>query len=138
MSKLNGIYIEYHDSLSMDAFRAWVYKDGVNILATDHELLKSLTNNSEYQLDNALRNIKHYGGYNITMVRSCSYYHTIGLIDAIKIIKSKYPELNIFAFDMGWYTFPQEWRSVKNFFTNLTSDSITMIDGKSEDYFKTI
>lgn len=128
-NNMTGIYVEYHDSLSWDAFKVWVYQNGNNLL-DNMDLLKALCNNSEYQLEDALKEKKRTGGIRVMLMTSSSHYNTVGLRDAVRIIKNIYPELPVKCFTEGWYTFPGQWKEVGDYFTKHLSPEVEMVEGR--------
>lgn len=78
----DGIYIHYHDHLSMDAWKVWIVVNGA-IIDGDNDVI---------------------------MYNDCTYYGTKGILSTVRDFKSKYPDLKSFVLDCSWYTFPMEYR----------------------------
>ena len=113
-----SLYIVYADSLHCDGFRFYAYKDGVNLFKEDAALLNAVCNSNQYYVKDALTRLNNWGWnyIEVTMVGDSAYYGTIGLNHALEIVLSKYPELEVKCFSLGYYTFPRDWKDVGDFF----------------------
>ena len=104
----NGIVVEYHDNLNMDAFNVYVRKDGQTVKIDTKYHYKW----SNEQKKEVITEDKVEGGLGVAsdyirvlMTTSSSYYGTAGLKDMLKLLEEKYG-LPSYFLNIGWYTFP--------------------------------
>lgn len=135
----SGIFIEYHDHLSCDAFKILVLDNGVNVLKNDPlevEVVGSYTGKqyiakleSKYNNDYIEVNFVH------------SYDGDLCLVKAIKELHAKYSNLPIYCFTEGFYTFKGEYKNVQELFNDIFSKylrgmSFEFIPGTMGEFLK--
>lgn len=110
----NGIVVEYHDHLNMDAFNVYVRKDGQTVKIDTRyryrwsDEQKKAVFTEEKRPDTASDSIE------VIMMSSSSYYGTVGLKDILKLLEEKYG-LPSYFLNIGWYTFPGAYLDSSNF-----------------------
>ena len=110
----NGIVVEYHDHLNMDAFNVYVRKDGQTVkIDTKYRYRwsdeqKKAVFIEEKRPDTASDSIE------VLMMSSSSYYGTVGLKDILRLLEEKYG-LPSYFLNSGWYTFPSAYLDSSNF-----------------------
>lgn len=127
---MTGIYIEYHDHLSCDAFRVWAYRNGENLL--NENIFNLLTKNRYYKEDMEM-DVYRFKGIEVSMIGDCAYYGTTGLKTTVEVLKKEFPDLQVKCFKKGWYTFPQEYREVGNYFLECLPLEVEMIEGNMSE-----
>lgn len=107
----NGIIVEHHDSLNMDAFNVRVRKDGKDVPFTEDYRYPYYTDK-----DRSIKTVpleKETNTLRVIMVGDSEYYRSVGLKSTVRILLEKHYNLPVYFLDLGWYTFPCEYRPVK-------------------------
>lgn len=120
----NGIIVEYHDSLSMDAFNIRVRKDGRDMAFTEDYSYPYYTDKDKsiktHPLEHETNELR------IIMVGNSEYYRSVGVKSTVQILlEGKYYNFPVYFLDLGWYTFPQKHLEVKESMLNCLPDWIT-------------
>ena len=114
----NGIVVEYHDHLNMDAFNVYVRKDGQTVkIDTKYRYRwsdeqKKAVFTEEKRPDTASDSIE------VIMMSSSSYYGTVGLKDMLKLLEEKYG-LPSYFLNIGWYTLPIAYLDSSKFIKSI-------------------
>lgn len=103
----DGIYAFFCDHLSMDANLVLVVKD--------HEIVtpKKLEFGEGESVVFAKADWRK-GILELLMDSNSGYYGSIGFSTGIRILKEMFPGLKTRYCNVGWYTFPQEWKEIKS------------------------
>lgn len=110
----NGIVVEYHDHLSMDAFRVYVRKDGQTVkIDTKYRYRWSDEQKREVVIEDKLEGPASES-IEVCMMTSSSYYGTVGLEDMLYRLEKKY-EVPSYFLSIGWYTFPYAYRDSSDY-----------------------
>lgn len=105
----NGIVVEYHDHLSMDAFRVYVRKDGQTVkIDTEYRYKWSDEQKREVVIEDKIEGAASES-IEVCMMTSSSYYGTLGLEYTLYLLEKKY-EVPSYFLSIGWYTFPSAYR----------------------------
>lgn len=123
----NGIIVEFHDHLSMDAFIIRVRKDGKDVPFTESYRFPYYTAKDRSIQVKPLE--KETNELEVIMVSDSEYYCSVGLYSTIKMLEKKHYGLPVYMLDLGWYTFPNKYMKVGESW--LESDRIP--DWLSED-----
>lgn len=123
----SGIFIEYHDHLSCDAFRILVLDNGVNVLKNDPLEVEATYRYSGNKYIAKLE--PKYGDYiEVDLVHS--YGGDLCLTKVVKELHAKYSNLPIYCFTEGFYTFKGEYKNVQDVFNKIFSERLKNLSFK--------
>lgn len=105
----DGIYAFFCDHLSMDANLALVVKD--HELVTPKELELEIGENRGHF---RAREGRYKGTIELLMDSNSEYYGSMGFSTGLRLLKEKFPGMKTYYCNVGWYTFPQEWREIED------------------------
>lgn len=121
----DGIVVEYHDHLSMDAFKVYVRKGGKTVkIDTGYRCKRSNEEKREVIIEEKLEDGTATECLEVCMTTSSSYYGTAGLQDILPRLKKKY-EVPIYFLNIGWYTFPHAYRDLSNYYESIKRNGRT-------------
>lgn len=124
----SGIFIQYHDHISCDAFRILVLDNGVNVLKNDPLEVEVMSGYTGKQYITKLE--PKYNNDYIEVDFVHSYSGDLCLVKAVKELYAKYSNLPIYCFTEGFYTFKGEYKNVQEFFNNIFSKYLKGISFK--------
>ena len=110
----DGIVVEFHDHLSMDAFRVYVRKDGQTVkIDTKYRYRWSDEQKREVVIEDKLEGAASES-IEVCMMTSSSYYGTVGLSDMLRRLSKKY-DVPAYFLSIGWYTFPSAYLNASDY-----------------------
>ena len=111
----DGIVVEFHDHLSMDAFKVCVRKNGETIgIDTSYRCKWSNEERREVIVETKLESGTERKSIEVCMMTSSSYYGTVGLSDMLRRLSKKY-EVPAYFLSIGWYTFPSAYLNASDY-----------------------
>ena len=121
----NGIVVEYHDHLSMDAFNVYVRKDGQTVkIDTKYRYRWSDEQKREVIIEDKLEGAASES-IEVCMITSSSYYGTVGLEDMLYRLEKKY-EVPAYFLSIGWYTFPCAYLNASDYIDCIRRHGISI------------
>lgn len=136
----SGIFIESHDHLNCDAFRILVLDNGVNVLKNDPLEIEC---EGQYSAKQYIEKLEPKYGNDYIEVNYVGnlWEKSLCLINVVKALNMKYPELPIYCFTMGWNTWKGEYENVQKFFNDIFSKylrgiSFEFIPGTMGEFLK--
>ena len=136
----SGIFIESHDHLNCDSFRILVLDNDVNILKNDPLEIEC---ESQYSGKQYIENLEPKYGNDYIEVNYVGdlWEKSLCLINAVKALHIKYPELPIYCFTMGWNTWKGEYIDEQKAFNRIFSEylrgiSFEFIPGTMGEFLK--
>lgn len=135
----SGIFIEYHDHISCDAFRILVLDNGVNVLKNDPLEVEAVSSYTGKRYITKLEPKYNNDYIEVDFVRS--YSGDLCLVKAVKELHAKYSNLPIYCFTEGFYTFRGEYKNVQELFNDIFSEylrglSFEFIPGTMGEFLK--
>lgn len=136
----SGIFIESHDHLNCDAFRILVLDNGENVLKNDPLKIEC---ESQYSGKQYIENLEPKYGNDYIEVNYVGdlWEKSLCLINVVKALHIKYPELPIYCFTMGWNTwkggYVDEQKAFNSIFSKyLRGISFEFIPGTMGEFLK--
>lgn len=111
----DGIVVEFHDHLSMDAFKVCVRKNGETVgIDTSYYYKWSNEEKREVIIETKLEDGAERKSIEVCMMTSSSYYGTVGLSDTLRLLSKKY-DVPAYFLSIGWYTFPNAYLNASDY-----------------------
>lgn len=136
----SGIFIESHDHLNCDSFRILVLDNDVNILKNDPLEIEC---ESQYSGKRYIENLEPKNGNDYIEVNYVGdlWEKSLCLINVVKALHIKYPELPIYCFTMGWNTWKGGYVDQQKAFNSIFSEylrglSFKFIPGTMGEFLK--
>ena len=136
----SGIFIESHDHLNCDSFRILVLDNDVNILKNDPLEIEC---ESQYSGKRYIENLEPKNGNDYIEVNYVGdlWEKSLCLINVVKALHIKYPELPIYCFTMGWNTWKGGYVDEQKAFNSIFSKylrglSFEFIPGTMGEFLK--